>query len=91
MKIRHFNLQGAQRTLVETDRKTRILPNRRQFIKTLGLGAIAINPSVEALKSIVNEPFTIETNSNSFRVIRFGRVAWEISPFIFAPGSQLDF
>ena len=89
MKIRHFNLQGARQLLSGRNKENSRLPGRRQFVKTLGLGAIAVNPSVGILKSLVDQPFTIEAGENFLRVYRHGLIAWEVTTSLFEEGATL--
>ena len=91
MKIRHFNLQGARLHLSGRKKGNSLHPGRRQFVKTLGLGAIAVNPSVGILKSLVDQPFTIDTGENFMRVYRHGLLAWELTPSLFEEGASLGF
>jgi len=58
-------------------------PDRRSFIKTMGLGVIAINPLTETIKSINFKPFEIQLKNNILTVIRNGRVVWQISDHFF--------
>lgn len=64
-------------------------PDRRSFIKTMGLGVIAVNPVAESFKSLNFNPFEIRLNNNQLMVIRNARVAWEISDRFFEKGSDL--
>lgn len=89
MKIRHFNLQGARRFAGGTPASHRNVASRRQFVKTLGLGAIAVTPSVELLHSLVKQPFTIETGEGFLRVFRHGLPAWEVAISLFGKGASL--
>ncbi len=83
MQIRHFNLQGARKEFSGRSKGNSRLPDRRQFVKTLGLGAIAINPSVGLLHSLVDQPFTIESGESFLRVFRHGLLAWEVTTSLF--------
>lgn len=87
MKIRHFNLKGVRMHHSCNNKGNPHLPGRRQFVKTLGLGAIAVNPSVGILKSLVDLPFTIDTGENFMRVYRHGLLAWEVTTSLFEEGA----
>ncbi len=90
MKIRHFNLKGARMHHSFNNKGNPHLPGRRQFVKTLGLGALAVNPSVGILKSLVDQPFTIDTGGNFMRVYRHGLLAWEVTTSLFEEGAAFD-
>ncbi len=89
MKIPHFNLNGARNMLSTPTNAPAPSPSRRKFVKTLGLGAVAITPAVNSLKSVTLEPFTIQSGDNRLQVLRHGMAAWEIAPERFAPGAHL--
>ena len=58
-------------------------PDRRSFIKTMGIGVLAANPLVETIKSINFNPFEIRLRNNQLTVTRNDKVEWEISGTIF--------
>jgi hypothetical protein len=66
-------------------------PDRRNFIRTLGLGILAWNPLTETLKSIAEDPFEIKCRNNCFSVMRNGKVAWEITDNFFEKGYHLKY
>ena len=79
MKIPYFNLKGARMTLFSNTGSLPKPSGRRQFVKTLGLGAITINPAIEIVKSVSSEPFSIITGENSLTITRHGLTAWNLS------------
>ena len=78
MQIPYFNLKGARKSLISKPSTPLHTSGRRQFVKTLGLGAVAINPAMEVVKSISAEPFIVQADDNSLRVFRNGSPAWTL-------------
>jgi len=90
MKIRHFDLEGARKNLSSGKKSSSVKFTRRQFVKTLGVGAVAVYPSADILQSVLNESFTIHKWDKGFQVVRYGKVVWDVQPAIFAPGAQIS-
>lgn len=80
MRISCFNLKGARMTLISNAASRPKTPGRRQFVKTIGLSAVTINPAIEIVKSLSNEPFSVITGDNFLKIIRNGLTAWDLSP-----------
>ena len=64
-------------------------PDRRSFIKTMGIGVFSVNPIVETFKSINYNPFEIRRIKNSLVVTRNEKLVWEISDRFFEKGFDL--
>jgi len=79
MKIPYFNVTGARKTLINNNIRPKPISGRRQFVKTMGLGALAVNPAVDLIQTIAREPFTINTGDNFLTVVRHGLKAWELN------------
>jgi hypothetical protein len=80
MRIPYFNLKGARMTLISKSASIPKTSGRRHFVKTLGLGAVTINPAIEIVKSVTTEPFSVITGENSLKIIRHGLTAWDLGP-----------
>lgn len=58
--------------------------NRRNFLRTVGLGVLAMNPVAETVKAMTFKPFSIRYGKNRFEVERNGKIAWSIAQGFFA-------
>ena len=79
MKLRYFNLKDAQEKLFSSKSKSTTF-NRRSFIKTGGLGAIALTPIVnvaDKLGNTISKPFTIKATDKGFVVKRRDKTCWK--------------
>lgn len=89
MKKPTFLLKESRDLLISKNATANHISNRRSFLKTLGLTALAANPALGAVKKLSESPFTIEHDSNWLKVWRKGILAWEISPKQFAPFTKV--
>ena len=63
--------------------------DRRSFIKSLGMGVIAINPIVETIKSVNFNPFEIRLLKKNLTITRSNKVVWEFSDRFFEKGYDI--
>ncbi len=85
MTIKYFNLKKVEKQLVSGNQPSKT-PGRRKFMKAMGLGAIAWNPVMNSISSITSKPFEIRYGRNSFKVVRYGVVAWKFEKQVFENG-----
>lgn len=91
MKSSKFSLNEAREILISTPSKSQKKSNRRQFLRAIGLGTIAVTPTIGAVKNLTSDPFKIESEDDKLRVWRHGQLAWEISPDLFENETQISF
>ncbi|MCT4588018.1 MAG: hypothetical protein N4A71_09365 [Carboxylicivirga sp.] len=88
MGLRYLRIKKSHRLLKQTDAvKT---PQRRSFLKAIGVGVLAWNPIVESLFALSQRPFKLLGNRKHLVVYRNGQIAWEISPDIFEAGYRIS-
>ena len=90
MDLKLLNLRNARKFVATPTSNKPENPNRRSFLKTMGIGVFAVNPIVETIKSIKFSPFEIRLKDNKLTVTRFDKVVWEISELFFENGYSLD-
>ena len=89
MDLKLLHLRNARIFAATTPSNQPENPNRRSFIKTMGIGVFAVNPIAETIKSINFNPFEIRLNNNHLTVTRFEKVVWEFSDQFFEPNYNL--
>ena len=89
MDLKLLHLRNARTFVASPQSAQPENPDRRSFIKTLGIGVFAVNPIAETIKSINLIPFEIRLRDNHLWVTRLGKVVWEISDHFFEPGYNL--
>ncbi len=90
MDFKLLNLRNTRKFIVAKSSSLPENPDRRSFIKSMGIGVLAINPVSETIKSVSFNPFEIRLRNNKLTVTRKENVVWEISDHFFAPGYQLQ-
>ena len=90
MDFKLLNLRNTRKFIAAKSSSLPENPDRRSFIKSMGIGVIAVNPIAETIKSINFNPFEIRLRNNKLFVSRNGKVVWEISDRFFAPGYELQ-
>lgn len=90
MKFTRLHLKKIRENLIIPDPEIIKYPDRRNFIRTIGLGMLAINPIARTAKAIGTRPFDIRFNDRKFTVIRDGNIDWDISESFFRKGFLLD-
>ena len=83
MDFKFLHLKNARKLIADQSSTQPEKPDRRKFIKTMGIGVLAANPIVETYKSIHFNPFEIKLSNNRLIVIRNEKIVWEISDHIF--------
>ncbi|MEI6050352.1 MAG: hypothetical protein WCS03_15735 [Bacteroidota bacterium] len=89
MQFKMINLKRVRDNLLIPDLSDKKYPGRRNFIRTMGLGMLALNQISRTVKAISNQPFDIRFNENKFTVLRDGNVDWDISTGFFEKGFLL--
>ena len=60
MKKSEFLLKEARELVISRPSLVEKKSNRRQFLRVFGLGALAVNPAIGAVKKMTNEPFLVD-------------------------------
>jgi hypothetical protein len=90
MKKSEFLLKEARELVISRPSFVEKKSNRRQFLKALGIGTLAVNPALGAVKKFTNEPFSVDFKENQLHVWRNGALAWEISNRFFTSNTQIS-
>lgn len=90
MRYRHLNLRKFYRSRRQKQNEPNIYPGRRQFVKAMGLGALAWNPLIDSFKLLEQNKLSIRTKNNQLRVYLNRKLVWEISNRYFEPGYSLS-
>lgn len=83
MRLKLLHLKNARKTLAHPDSDSLIHSNRRNFIRTMGLGALAWNPVSESVNALRLKPFEVEWDHHHITVYRNGKAAWSITEGFF--------
>lgn len=84
MHFKLLHLKNARKNLAVPT--SNIIPsggNRRNFLRTVGLGVLAMNPVAGTVKAMSFKPFSVRWGKNRFEVERNGSIAWAISEGFF--------
>ena len=65
-------------------------PERRKFVKTMGLGVLAANPIVKTLGSLTESSFEIKHSDKYLAVLRDDIKLWEINPHYFGHNTRIE-
>jgi hypothetical protein len=90
MKKSEFLLKEARELVISRPSLVEKKSNRRQFLRVFGLGALAVNPAIGAVKKMTNEPFLVDLEENQLKVWRNGELAWEISDRYFGSDTAIS-
>jgi hypothetical protein len=90
MNFKLLNLRNTRKFIASNSTPGPESPDRRSFIKTMGLGVISVNPIAETIKSVNYNPFEIRLKNNQLLIFRNERVVWEISDRFFEKGRNLS-
>ncbi len=95
MEKSNFLLQKARELMVENQAHLGKNPvhkktNRRHFLRTLGLGTLAVNPAVGAVKKFSEKPFEIVSDGAQMQIWRHGELKWDLSKRFFSPKTQIS-
>jgi len=91
MDFKFLHLRNTRKLIAGKSSPLPEKPDRRRFIKTMGIGVLAANPIVETYKSINFKPFEIKLSNNRLIVIRNEKIAWEISDQFFENDYHIKF
>lgn len=90
MHFKLLHLKNARKTLATPHSDVvSSSNNRRSFLRTVGLGVLAMNPVAETVKAMSFKPFSIRYEKNRFEVERNGKIAWSIAQGFFARNPQV--
>ncbi len=90
MGFKYLNLRKTRLLSVKNHEAGPSYPGRRQFLKTMGLGAVAWHPLAESIKSLTFDPLKFSYKSNRLKVYYQNKLAWEISEKYFEPGYKVN-
>jgi len=83
MKFKHLNIKNVKELINKKEVKTLESPERRGFIKTMGLGIIAANPILSSANSFANTDFKLNYQSDALVITRNKKIVWEINSQLF--------
>lgn len=83
MKNASFQIDEARNLLVSKKNSNHLVSNRRQFLRTLGLGVLAVNPAIGAVKKMSDTAFLVEEGNHFLKFWQDDKLIWQISPEIF--------
>ncbi len=89
MHFKLLHLRNVRKVLTAPNPNIPSGSNRRNFLRTVGLGVLAINPVAETVKAMSFKPFTVWHTKNRFVVEREGKIAWAVSHGFFARNPQV--
>ena len=88
MDFKLLHLKNTRRFVASPSLKP-VRPDRRSFIKTMGIGIFSVNPIVGTFKAISFNPFEIRQINTNLFVTRHEKIVWEISDRFFEKGFDL--
>ena len=91
MQFKYLHLKKARKLHAKKFETPQIYPDRRKFVKAVGLGAIAWNPVFSSLKSLKSDSFQFISKKNTFKISNQNRIVWEISNKYFEKGYSIRF
>ncbi len=90
MGFKYLNLRKSRLLATKNHEAGPSYPGRRQFLKTMGLGAVAWHPITESIKSLTFDPVRFHYKKNRLKVFYKNKLAWEISEKYFEPGYKVS-
>jgi hypothetical protein len=90
MQFSHLNLKKVRNNLDLYGGPASSQPDRRNFIRTIGLGMLAVNPLARTIRSLNDSSFVIRHTDKRFTVVRHGSVCWDISDSFFDTGRRIS-
>lgn len=90
MKKASFQIDEARNLLVSKKNSSNPVSNRRQFLRTLGLGVLAVNPAIGAVKKISESSFSVEEGDHFLKFWKDNKLIWQISPEIFDAKTSIN-
>ncbi len=89
MDFRYLNVKRSREFTLSDEKEEKRVPGRRNFLKAMGLGAIAWDPVVDSLKSLSKTPFLLRQSKNKLQFYRDDQLCWELSEKQFGKGGSL--
>lgn len=86
MGFKYLNLRKSRLLSTKNHEDGPAYPGRRQFLKTMGLGAVAWHPLSESIKTLTFDSLKFSHKSNCLKVYYQNKLTWEISEKYFEPG-----
>lgn len=86
MRFKYLHLKRTQTLNVKRQDSLPLYPDRRKFVKAMGLGALAWNPVLNSIKSLGSGSLQVSLKNNRLKVCKNNSVVWEISEKYFEPG-----
>ncbi len=90
MNFHYLNIRKSREFTISEEKEKTPVPGRRNFIRTMGLGAIVWSPLVDSLKTLSSAPFHLKGSKNRLLFCRNNQVCWEFSEKIFEKGYLLN-
>ncbi|MEN6453316.1 MAG: hypothetical protein ABFD10_03590, partial [Prolixibacteraceae bacterium] len=91
MNFHHLNIRKSREFTISEEKEKTPEPGRRNFIRTMGLGALVWNPLADSMKSLSSTPFQLKRSGNRLLFYRDGQLCWEFSERIFEKDYSLEY
>lgn len=88
MGFKYLQIKKSHRLVKQSDAVK--APQRRSFLKAIGVGVLAWNPLIESVFAVTRRPFKLIGNDKQLLVYRNGQLAWEISHHVFESDYSLS-
>lgn len=89
MNFQYLNVKKSREFITSDENEKKHVPGRRNFLKAMGLGAIAWDPVIASLKSLSAVPFQLKQSKNKLQFYRENQLSWEFSEKQFEKGYSL--
>ncbi|MDD4191612.1 MAG: hypothetical protein PHI28_09780, partial [Mangrovibacterium sp.] len=89
MDFRYLNVKKSREFTLSDEKEKEQVPGRRNFLKAMGLGAIAWHPVVDSLKTLSKSPFLLRQSKTKLQFYRDHQLCWELSKKQFGKDSSL--
>jgi len=90
MDFHYLNVKRSREFTLSDEKEEKQIPGRRNFLKAMGLGAIAWDPVIDSLRSLSREPFLLKQNKDKLQFYRDNRLCWEFSDKQFETGYSIN-
>ena len=91
MHFKYLNLKSSREFILSEEKEEKQSPGRRNFVKAMGLGAIAWNPVIDSVQLLSKDSFQVKQSKNKLQFFRHNQLCWEFSENIFERGYQLTY
>ena len=90
MKFKYLHLNRVRTKSTPSSLIQSKYPDRREFVKAIGLGSLAWNPIVGSLQAARHSQIKVQKNQYGLTVYRNGQKAWQFSESLFEHGFSTE-